>query len=301
MLKAKLGISPMCWWNDDLVELSDDVSLEECLRQASLAGYTGMETGRRFPMNIAELGPILDAHKMSVCGGWFSGTVLEGDIEANKDRIRAQMDLFIAAKAPCVVYGEVARSVQGDRSKPLSTKPKLDEAQIATYARNMTKFGEWCAEQGMPLSYHHHMAAVIETEPELDLFMKHSGAGIPLLFDAGHLAFAGGDCLRAIDNHHARITHVHTKDVRMGVIDALDRTKDSFLDAVMKGAFTVPGDGSLDFEAIVKRLASYGYEGWFVVEAEQDPKKAPPLEWSTKGNKELHRVMAAAGYQVVAA
>jgi inosose dehydratase len=259
-----------------------------------------METGRRFPMDMAELGPVLDKHGISVCGGWFSGTILEGDIAANKDRIRAQMDLFIAAKAPCIVYGEVARSIQGDRSKPLSTKPKLDEDQIRTYARNMTAFGEWCAEQGMPLSYHHHMAAVIETEQELDLFMKHSGAGIPLLFDAGHMAFAGGDVLRVIDNHHARITHVHTKDVRMDVINALDRTKESFLDAVMKGAFTVPGDGSLDFEAIVKRCAQYGYEGWFVVEAEQDPKKAPPLEWSTKGNKELHRVMRLAGYQVVA-
>lgn len=299
MLKAKLGISPICWWNDDLVELSDDVSLEECLRQAAEAGYTGMETGRRFPMDWAELGPILQKHGISVCGGWFSGTILEGDIEENKARIQAQMALFKAAGAPCIVYGEVARSIQGDRSKPLATKPKLDEAQMKTYARNMTTFGEWCAEQGMPLSYHHHMAAVVETEAELDLFMAHSGEGIPLLFDAGHLAFAGGDCLRAIDNHHKRITHVHTKDVRMPVIDALDRSRESFLDAVMKGAFTVPGDGSLDFETIVKRLASYGYEGWFVVEAEQDPKKAPPLEWSTKGNKELHRVMAAAGYQVV--
>ena len=126
--------------------------------------------------------------------------------------------------------------------------------------------------------------------------MKHSGAGIPLLYDAGHMAFAGGDVLRVIDNHHARISHVHTKDVRMAVIDGLDRTKESFLDAVVKGAFTVPGDGSLDFEAIVKRLAGYGYEGWFVVEAEQDPKVAPPLEMAKIGHKELLRVMDAAGY-----
>ena len=298
-MKAKLGISPICWWNDDLVELSDDVSLDECLRQAAEAGYTGMETGRRFPMTMAELGPVLDKHGMSVCGGWFSGTVLEGDLAENKDRIRAQMDLFIAAKAPCIVYGEVARSVQGDRSKPLATKPKLSEDQIRVYARDMTVFGEWCSEQGMPLSYHHHMAAVIETEVELDRFMQHSGAGIPLLFDAGHMAMAGGDCLRVIDKHHARISHVHTKDVRMAVINALDRTRDSFLDAVVKGAFTVPGDGSLDFEAIVKRCAAHGYEGWFVVEAEQDPKQAPPLPTSAKGHRELLRVMAAAGYEVV--
>ena len=300
-MKAKLGIAPIAWWNDDLAELSDDVSLEECLRQASVAGFTGMETGRRFPMDPSVLGPILKQYGISVCGGWFSGLLLDGDIEVEKERIAAQMALFKAMNAPCIVYGETARNVQGDRSKPLATKPKLSEEEIKTYARKMTEFGEWCADQGMPLSYHHHMAAAIETEEELDLFMKHSGAGIPLLFDAGHMAFAGGDVLRVIDKHHKRISHVHTKDVRMDVINTLDRTKESFLDAVIKGAFTVPGDGSLDFEAIVKKLASYGYEGWFVVEAEQDPVKSPPLEMAKIGHKELLRVMAAAGYTVVAA
>jgi inosose dehydratase len=298
-MKAKLGIAPIAWWNDDLEELSDDVSLEECLRQAGVAGFTGMETGRRFPMDASVLGPILKAHEMSVCGGWFSGLLLDGDMEEEKQRIAEQMALFKAVNAPCIVYGECARTIQGDRSKPLATKPRLSEDEIKVYARKMTKFGEWCAEQGMPLSYHHHMAAVIETEPELDIFMKYSGEGIPLLFDAGHMAFAGGDVMRVIDKHHKRITHVHTKDVRMDVIDKLDRTKESFLDAVVKGAFTVPGDGSLDFAAIVGRLASHGYEGWFVVEAEQDPKINPPLAMAKKGHAELVRVMALAGYEVL--
>ena len=298
-MKAKLGIAPIAWWNDDLEELSDDVSLEECLRQASEAGFTGMETGRRFPMDAKVLGPVLNAHKMSICGGWFSGLLLDGDMEEEKQRIAEQMALFKAVNAPCIVYGECARTIQSDRSKPLATKPKLSEDEIKVYARKMTKFGEWCAEQGMPLSYHHHMAAVIETEPELDMFMKHSGEGIPLLFDAGHMAFAGGDVMRVIDKHHKRITHVHTKDVRRDVIDKLDRTRESFLDAVVKGAFTVPGDGSLDFASIVGRLASHGYEGWLVVEAEQDPKINPPLAMARKGHAELVRVMALAGYEVV--
>ena len=298
-MKAKLGIAPIAWWNDDLAELSDDVSLEECLRQASVAGFTGMETGRRFPMDMGELGPILGRHGISVCGGWFSGLLLDGDIEQEKNRIRAQMDFFIAAGAPCIVYGETARSIQGVRSAPLATKPKLSEDEIGAYGRKMTAFGEWCAEQGMPIAYHHHMGAAIETEAELDLLMKHSGASLPLLFDAGHMAFAGGDPLRVIDRHHTRISHVHTKDVRMGVIEQLDRSGESFLDAVVKGAFTVPGDGSLDFAAIVQRLAEYGYEGWFVVEAEQDPKVNPPLDMAKKGHKELMRVMELAGYEVV--
>ncbi len=297
MLTAKLGIAPIAWWNDDLAELSDDVSLEECLRQASQAGLSGMETGRRFPMDMAELGPILDRHGMSVCGGWFSGLLLDGDIEAEKDRVAQQLAFFKAADAPCIVYGETARSVQGERNTPLSQKPIIDEAEMAAYGSKLSDFVDWCAREGMPIAYHHHMAAVVETEEELDLFMKHSS--VPLLFDAGHMAFAGGDNFRVIENHHARIAHVHTKDVRQDVIDGLDRTRESFLDAVIKGAFTVPGDGSLDFEAIVKALADKGYEGWFVIEAEQDPKANPPLDMAIKGRAELKRVMDAAGYEVV--
>jgi inosose dehydratase len=299
-MKAKLGIAPIAWWNDDLAEISSDISLEGCLAEANQAGFTGMETGRRFPMDAPTLKPILDRFHMSVCGGWFSGLLLDGDIEREKDRIAPQMELFKAVNAPCIVYGETAGTIQGDRDAPLATKRKLSHDEMRTYGRKMTQFGEWCAEQGMPISYHHHMAAPIETEEELDLLMTHSGEGLPLLFDAGHMAFAGGDVLRVIDEHHKRITHVHTKDVRREVIDGLDRSRESFLDAVIKGAFTVPGDGSLDFDTIVKRLASYGYEGWFVVEAEQDPIKNPPLEMAKVGHKELLRVMAAAGYEVVA-
>jgi inosose dehydratase len=298
-MQARLGISPICWWNDDLPELDMDVSLEEGLAQARDAGFSGMETGRRFPMAMAELGPVLERHGMRVCGGWFSGTVLEGDLEANKDRIRAQMDLFLAAGAPCLVYGEVARSIQGDRARPLATKPRLSDEEMRAYGRRMTAFAEWCAAEGMPLAYHHHMAAVVETEAEIDRFMAATGPALRLLYDAGHLAMAGGDVLRVIDTHHARISHVHTKDIRRRVVDGLDRSRESFLDAVVKGAFTVPGDGDLDFQAIVQRLARHGYQGWFVVEAEQDPHTAPPFDMAVKGHAELLRVMAAAGYEVV--
>ena len=299
MPKAKLGIAPIAWWNDDLEALSDDVSLEECLRQAADAGYGGMETGQRFPMTMDELGPILDRFGISVCGGWFSGLLLDGDVEAEKDRIRAQMDFFIAANAPCIVYGEAARSIQGVRSAPLATGPRLSDDEMRVYGRKMTAFAEWCAEEGMPIAYHHHTGAVIETEAEIDRFVDHTGEALQLAYDTGHLAFAGGDALRMIDRHHRRISHVHAKDVRSSVIDGLDRTRESFIDAVVKGSFTVPGDGNLDFSAIVARLAAVGYEGWLVVEAEQDPVANPPREMARKGHAELLRVTAAAGYEVV--
>jgi inosose dehydratase len=297
-MKAKLGISPIAWWNDDLPALSSDISLEGCLAEARRAGFTGIETGRRFPLDPAVLRPIMERYGIRICGGWFSGLLLRDDIDREKDRIAAQIALFRMMGAPCIVYGETAGTIQGERLAPLSTRVRLSEDQIRTYGRNMTKFAEWCAENGMPLAYHHHVGAPIESEEDIDLLMKHSGDALALLYDAGHVAFAGGDVLRVIDNHHTRISHVHTKDVRMEVVDGIDRDRESFLDAVIKGAFTVPGQGSLDFETIVKRLASYGYEGWFVVEAEQDPIPYPPLKMAEIGHAELLRIMAAANYRV---
>ena len=297
-MKAKLGIAPIAWWNDDLEELSDDVPLEECLRQANLAGFTGIETGRRFPMDANVLSPLLGQYNLSICGGWFSGSLLDGSIEKEKDRIAVQMDFFIKSGAPCIVYGETSRTIQGLRTIPLDQKPKLSDDEMKSYARKMTKFAEWCNDKGMPISYHHHVGAVIETEDEIDMFMNLSGEALPLLYDTGHMAFSGGDVLRVIDNHHKRISHVHTKDIRQEIINGLDPSKESFLDAVIKGVFTVPGDGNLDFHSIVKQLASYGYEGWFVVEAEQDPVASPPLQMAQLGHQELTKIMRNCGYEV---
>jgi len=145
------------------------------------------------------------------------------------------------------------------------------------------------------------MGTAIETEQDLNLLMEHTGEAVHLLFDAGHMAFAGGDPLRVIGQHGQRIIHVHAKDIRADVVNGLDRSRESFLDAVLKGAFTVPGDGSLDFNAIVRSLADQGYEGWFVVEAEQDPVKAPPYEYACIGHKALSSALNAAGYTVESA
>ena len=295
---AKLGIAPIAWSNDDLPELGGETPLETCLSEARKAGFRGVETGGKFPTDPSVLGPILRAHDIGLCGGWYSGTLLDNSLEAEKDRVAEQLDLFRALGAPCLVYGETSGTIQGERHTPLSHRRRLDSDQIRDYARRMTEFAEWCDEQGMAIAYHHHMGAPIESEQDLDLLMQHSGEGLPLLYDPGHMAFAGGDVLRVIDNHAARIIHFHAKDIRARVTDSLDRTRESFLDAVLKGAFTVPGDGSLDYGEIVRRLADNGYEGWFVVEAEQDPSKAPPYEYACIGYGELQRALARAGYRI---
>ncbi len=299
-MKARLGIAPIAWSNDDLPELGGETTLETCLSESRAAGFSGVETGGKFPKTAAELVPVLKAHELSLASGWYSGTVLDApdDLAAEMAKAAPQLDLFKALGAACLCYGETAGTIQNKRGAPLNARRRLSEDQIRTYGRRLTRFAEHCADQGVPLGFHHHMATAIETESDVDLLMKHTGEAVGLLYDAGHMAFAGGDVLRVIEKHGPRIVHVHTKDVRGSVIDRLDRGRSSFLDAVLEGAFTVPGDGSIDFGPVIRRFADVGYEGWFVVEAEQDPAKAPPAEYATIGHRALVAALGAAGYSI---
>ena len=299
-MKAKLGIAPIAWSNDDLPELGGETTLETCLQESREAGFSGVETGGKFPKTAAGLRPKLEAYGLKLASGWYSGTVLDApdDLAEEKDRVAAQLDLFRELGAACLAYGETAGTVQNKRGAPLATRRRLSEDEIKTYGRRLTRFAEHCAEAGVPLAFHHHMATAIETERDLDLLMRHTGEAVGLLYDAGHMRFAGGNVLRVIDNYGARIVHVHAKDVRGPVIEGLDRERQSFLDAVLEGAFTVPGDGAIDFAAVCRRLADAGYQGWFVVEAEQDPAKAPPAEYARIGHRALSAALAAAGYQI---
>ena len=298
-MKARLGIAPIGWTNDDLPELGGDISLETCLADSQAAGYSGVERGGKFPKTAAEMLEVLGRYDLQLVTGWYSGTVLDAELAAEKDKAREQIDLFRGVGCCCLVYGETAGTIQNIRNAPLNTRRRLSDDEIADYGRRLTAFAEFCADEEMPLAFHHHMATAIETEQDLDTLIANTGEAVGLLYDAGHMAFAGGDILRVIDNHGPRIIHVHTKDVRNDVINALDRSSESFLDAVIKGAFTVPGDGSIDFDTVVQRLADVGYEGWFIVEAEQDPVKAPPAEYARIGYEALVGSLGKAGYEIV--
>ncbi len=297
-LGAQLGIAPIAWSNDDLPELGGETTLETCLAEARLAGFSGIESGGKFPKTSEELGPILKAHDMRLVSGWYSGAVLDSDLEAEKAKVEAQLKLFRNLGAPVLVYGETAGTIQNRRNAPISTRRVLADDDMRAYGRKLTEFAEFCAEQGVKLSFHPHMGTAIESEGDIDRLMCATGDAVGLLYDTGHLTFAGGDVLRVADKHGKRINHVHAKDVRGDVLAGLARERESFLDAVLKGVYTVPGDGTVDFGAVAKRLAGVGYEGWFVVEAEQDPAKAPPLEYARIGHAALTEALAAAGYTI---
>ena len=297
-MKAKLGIAPIAWSNDDLPELGGETTLETCLSESKLAGFSGVETGGKFPKRSEELGPILKQHQLYLASGWYSGTVLTNDLEKEKDQAFDQLNLFKDLGASCLAYGETAGTIQNVRHAALDTKIKIHHEDFKEYGKKLTAFAEYCAEFNMPISFHHHMGTAIETEEELDNLMNNTGEAVQLLFDTGHMTFARGNSVNVIKKYAKRINHVHTKDIRSEIINSLDKSNESFLDAVLKGAFTVPGDGNINFKEIVEVLAQNNYQGWFIVEAEQDPAKANPFEYAKIGYKELVECLNLYGYQI---
>ncbi|MEM7197244.1 MAG: myo-inosose-2 dehydratase [Pseudomonadota bacterium] len=300
-MKAHLGIAPIAWSNDDLPELGGDTPLETCLAQAAKAGFCGIETGGKFPSDTASLRAALAPHDLRLCGGWYSGTILDQDLEQEIDQAYRQLELFRDLGAPCMVYGETAGTIQNIRDVTMDKRRLLDDQQLRTYAHRLSRFCEWAHDQGMPIALHHHMGTVIEREHELDIVMNNSSPAVKLTLDTGHMVFGHGNNLNVIRKYAHRIIHVHTKDIRASVLKEIDSTQHSFLDAVLAGVFTVPGDGGIDFASIITCLAEHEYEGWFVVEAEQDPQKANPYEYACMGCAHLHNLLQQAGYEILRA
>ena len=297
-MKTRLGIAPIAWSNDDLPELGGDTPLEVCLSESREAGFSGVETGGKFPKTPRELKEVLAAHDLKLVSGWYSGRLLENDLAAERDCAAAQLELFRENGASCLVYGETTGTVQNQRHVPLARRPRLDHEQMRAYGRKLTVFAEHCYEERVPLAFHHHMGTAIETEDDVDRLMNFTGEAVGLLFDTGHMTFAGGDALGMARRHGKRINHVHAKDVREKVLQGINFNRDSFLDAVLRGVFTVPGDGMIDFKAVAQLLAEIGYQGWVVVEAEQDPKKANPLKYAKIGHEALSEALTEAGYTI---
>jgi inosose dehydratase len=294
-MSLRIGINPLTWSNDDMPELGGGTPLETCLAEASEAGYEGIEMGHKFPRTAAELGPILDRHGLALVSGWYSAKLMERSVEDEIAAVGGHLTLLADMGCKVMVFAETSGSTHGDREAPISARPVLSDDDWAPFGDRLTRVGEHLAARGVAMAYHHHMGTVIETEAEVDRLMACTGVAVGLLLDTGHLGFAGGDAVAVAARHGPRINHVHCKDVRADVLNKARGGDMSFLDAVLEGVFTVPGDGAVDFTAVLAALRLSAYSGWLVVEAEQDPAKADPLTYARMGHEGVTRALAAAG------
>jgi inosose dehydratase len=284
-MAIKIGANPIGWSNDDLRTLGGETSLETCLAEAKQAGFVGMELGHKFPREPVALKQVLDRHGLELVSGWYSMALLERDVDAEWAAIQDHKTLLQAFGARVLIVAETSNAIHGDRSISLSRRPKLTEAQWLVFTERLGNLASRLSGEGMQLVYHHHMGTVIETGDEVHRLMQMTPATMHLLLDTGHLTFAGADPVEFARAYRHRISHVHAKDVRAAVLTDVKAKDKSFLDAVVDGVYTVPGDGMVDYPAVFAELP--GYDGWVVVEAEQDPAKAHPLTYAKLGHTNL--------------
>ena len=288
----RFGIAPINWNNDDLPALGSNFSIEKILSEMSLAGYEGTELGNKFPNEASVLSELLNTFNLKLASSWHSTYFVLNEQENELKNVEEKVSFLKEANAEVINIAECSGSVHSDINKSLASKPILSDSDWELLIGSLNKAGEICNDYGIRLAYHHHMGTCIQTAEEIKRLLKFTDPNyVNLCVDTGHLYYAGIDPVKFIENNLERIVHVHFKDVRKKEFNKYDSSSDSFLNTVLSGIFTVPGDGCIDFSSIVKILQQNHYNGWIIVEAEQDPDKADPLHYATSARHYLNSIL----------
>lgn len=284
--KVFIGIAPIAWTNDDLPELGGQNTFEQCVSEMALAKYKGCEIGSKYPSDIKELKKALKLRKLKIANCWFSTFLLTEPYEKVEKAFLKKCRFLKLMGAKVIGVSEQSYSIQQKQLSVFTDRYIMNEKEWTKLCGGLNRLGEAAKKIGISLTFHHHMGTVVQTEEDIDKLMQNTIEGVvSLLFDSGHLAYCGEDYLSVLRKHVKRTKHVHLKDIRQEVVNNVKEKGLSFLDGVKLGAFTVPGDGIIDFTPIFEILTESGYQGWLLVEAEQDPAIANPLEYALKARK----------------
>lgn len=301
----RYGTNPIAWANDDDQSIGAHIPTEQILHEAGeVIGFDGIENGHRWPEDPQALKELLSRYGLKFISGWYSTELLTRSVEEEIAAVQRHLAKLKANGCRVCIACECSNTVHGRRDVAVNDRPRLSPAEMAAFGRKMEAFAAYLAVEGITLAYHHHMGTVVETPEEIDAFMAATGPATHLLFDSGHCAFGGGDPEAVLARHVGRVAHFHAKNIRRPVTGRVRAEGLSFIEGVMAGAFTVPGDpeGAIDFLPLLKLLADAGYDGWLVIEAEQDPEIRNPLQYQSMGLKALKAASRAAGLdQTVAA
>lgn len=291
--KVKLGVCCTLWWNDDFPTIDVGISFGQAVSEMALAGFQGCSIGHKYPSDADELKAALDLRGLSVSEPWTStyftiGNMRQKTISAFEETL-ARIRALGGTELVVAEFGASSHLLPVD---VFANRPVFTDAQWDALTSGLNELGRIADSAGMKLSYHHHMGTGVMNRPDIDRLMSSTDPDlVHLLLDTGHIAFAGDDPLELARAYADRIGHVHLKSVRPEVVSRVREEGLSFQEAIQLGVFTVPGDGAIDFRPILEVLADAHYQGWLVVEAEQDPNRAVPLEYAKKARAYLADVL----------
>ena len=294
-MSVRFGVSPIAWINDDLPELGGETPVETVLRDAHALGFEGIELGGKFSRDPVRLGRQLSMHELALIGGWWSGALLVRSVGEEIEALQPHLQLLEALGSSVFIIAECSNTIHGDRRRPLAATPRLPDAQWPAFGERLSALARYLEDRGLRLAYHFHLGTVVDGEDDIEQFVAHTDESVGFVVDTGHAALGGINAERLIRRYPERVAHVHTKDVRRRVFEDTLKGNGSFLDGVLAGMFTVPGDGDLDFRGVARALIDIGYSGWAVVEAEQDPARADPRAYGRIGLETVRRLLGPAG------
>ncbi len=294
-MTIRWGASPIAWVNDDLPELGGDTTLDALLTDVKEIGFDGVELGNKFPRDPATLKPIMAGYGLDIVGGWYSSKLLVRDADAEIDAMADHLALLEAMGSNIFILAETSNAVHGDRSSRIDAHPQLDDDAWVRFGQRLDAVAAYVNQRGLRFAYHHHLGTVVETDAELRRFFEVTGDHVGLVLDTGHALCGGIDPVEIVHERLERVNHVHCKDVRAARHQAFLADGCSFLDGVVGGMFTTPGDGDYDFAPFMQALARVDYTGWIVIEAEQDPAVANPRTYQQLGLDTLRRLAREAG------
>ncbi len=297
-MKLKIGIAPIAWSNDDMPELGGDTPIENCLKEAKKAGFSGIELGGKFPRNPGIINYLLNLFKLKMPGGWYGSLLKQRSIDEEWMAMQDHLKLLKLVKSDIFVFADISDSIQGIENRPLSSRPILEKGEWDNYCNKISEISNRLYNEGMPMSYHEHMGTIIQTEEDVDKFIDKTNDNTFLLYDTGHLLFGQADYQKILKNYISRINHIHCKDIRKDILQKSLKNDLSFRNSFLEGVFTVPGDGCIDYIPLIKILFENKYSEWVVIEAEQDPIKANPFEYAKIGFNYLSKIVSDTGYEI---
>lgn len=289
-MTIRWGVSPIAWANDDMPELGGDTTLDQLLTDVKEIGFDGVELGNKFPREPEKLAPIMARYGLDIVGGWYSSNLLVRDAKAEIDAMAAHLALLEYMDSSVFILAETSNAVHGDRGSRLDTHPRLGADEWVTFGERLNVVARYINDRGLRFAYHHHLGTAVETDAELQRFFDVTDDHVGLVLDTGHALYGGIDPLAIIASHPGRVNHVHCKDVRRSRHTEFFANGTSFLDGVVGGMFTTPGDGDYDYAPFMAALAGIDYSGWIVIEAEQDPAVANPRTYQQLGLDTLKRL-----------
>jgi inosose dehydratase len=282
--KVKVGVTCTLWWNDDFPNIDAGIPFGQAVSEMALAGFQGCSIGHKYPTDPVVLKQALDLRGLQVSEPWTSTYfTIKEMTQQTVDAFEQTLAFIKAVGGRELVVAEFGATSHLLPVALFANRPIFTDEQWDALTTGLNNLGKIAVSAGMRLSYHHHMGTGVMTRADVDRLMASTDpALVHLLLDTGHIAFAGDDPIDLARTYADRIGHVHLKNIRPEVVSRVRLEGLSFQTGIEDGVFTVPGDdsGSLDFAPILGALNDAGYEGWLVVEAEQDPNKANPLQYA---------------------